>query len=135
MNAGAHSGELAQALRWAVVCSAEWCRVEPRRPDPRLPQLGDRPGDLVAAVAFALRPGDGEAIAARLAEFRAQRATQPQRVRTFGSVFTNPPGDSAGRLLEAAGSKGLRIGGARFSPVHANFIEAEPGTSPRTCWR
>jgi UDP-N-acetylmuramate dehydrogenase len=49
-------------------------------------------------------------------------------VRTFGSVFTNPPGDSAGRLLEAAGCKGLAVGGARFSPVHANFIEAEPGT-------
>ena len=49
-------------------------------------------------------------------------------MRTFGSVFTNPPGDSAGRLLEAAGCKGLAVGGARFSPVHANFIEAEPGT-------
>jgi UDP-N-acetylmuramate dehydrogenase len=49
-------------------------------------------------------------------------------VRTFGSVFTNPEGDSAGRLLEAAGCKGLAIGGARFSPVHANFIEAAPGT-------
>ena len=80
-------------------------------------------------MAFALRPGDGEAIAARLAEFRGhRRRTQPQGVRTFGSVFTNPPGDSAGRLLEAAGCKGLRIGGARFSPVHANFIEAAPGT-------
>ena len=87
------------------------------------------PGDVVAAVAFALRPGDGEAIASRLAGFRGQRrATQPQGVRTFGSVFTNPPGDSAGRLLEAAGCKGLEVGGARFSPVHANFIEAEPGT-------
>ena len=48
-------------------------------------------------------------------------------MRTFGSVFTNPPGDSAGRLLEAAGCKGLAVGGARFSPVHANFIEASPG--------
>jgi UDP-N-acetylmuramate dehydrogenase len=49
-------------------------------------------------------------------------------VRTFGSVFTNPEGDSAGRLLEAAGCKGLAVGGARFSPVHANFIEAAPGS-------
>ena len=73
-------------------------------------------------------PGTAEAIAARLAEFRAhRRATQPQGVRTFGSVFTNPEGDSAGRLLEAAGCKGLVVGGARFSPVHANFIEASPG--------
>jgi UDP-N-acetylmuramate dehydrogenase len=130
MNAGAHSVELAQVLRWAVVCSADGRR----RVGPDDLALGYRrsaigPGDVVAAVAFALRPGDGEAIRARLAEFRGQRrATQPQGVRTFGSVFTNPPGDSAGRLLEAAGCKGLRIGGARFSPVHANFIEAEPGT-------
>ncbi len=83
---------------------------------------------MVAAAGFRLRPGDAAAIAARLAEFRAhRRATQPQGVRTFGSVFTNPPGDSAGRLLEAAGCKGLAVGGARFSPVHANFIEAGPG--------
>jgi UDP-N-acetylmuramate dehydrogenase len=50
-------------------------------------------------------------------------------VRTFGSVFANPPGGSSGRLLDAAGCKGLTIGGARFSPVHANFIEASPGCS------
>ena len=130
MNAGAHSGELAESLRWAVVCSAEGRR----RVEPAVLALGYRssaigPGDVVAAVAFGLRPGDGEAIAARLAEFRGhRRRTQPQGVRTFGSVFTNPPGDSAGRLLEAAGCKGLRVGGARFSPVHANFIEAAPGT-------
>ena len=130
MNAGAHSGELAESLRWAVVCSADGRR----RVEPADLALGYRssaigPGDVVAAVAFALRPGDGEAIAARLAEFRGhRRRTQPQGVRTFGSVFTNPPGDSAGRLLEAAGCKGLRIGGARFSPVHANFIEAARGT-------
>jgi 3-hydroxyisobutyrate dehydrogenase len=48
-------------------------------------------------------------------------------VRTFGSVFTNPPGESAGRLLDQAGCRGLAVGGARFSPVHANFIEASPG--------
>jgi UDP-N-acetylenolpyruvoylglucosamine reductase len=130
MNAGAHSGELAEVLSWAVVCSADGRR----RVGPDDLALGYRrssigPGEVVAAVGFALRPGDGDAILARLAEFRGQRRrTQPQGVRTFGSVFTNPPGDSAGRLLEAAGCKGLRVGGARFSPVHANFIEAEPGT-------
>jgi UDP-N-acetylenolpyruvoylglucosamine reductase len=129
MNAGAHAGELAGVLRWAVLCSAEGRR----RAAPEELGLGYRrsavgPGEVVAAVGFALRPGDPEAIAARLAEFRAhRRATQPQGVRTFGSVFTNPAGDSAGRLLEAAGCKGLAVGGARFSPVHANFIEAAPG--------
>jgi UDP-N-acetylenolpyruvoylglucosamine reductase len=129
MNAGAHAGELAQVLDWAVLCSAG----DRRRVGPADLALGYRrsavtPGEVVAAVGFALRPGDPAAIAGRLAEFRAhRRATQPQGVRTFGSVFTNPPGDSAGRLLEAAGCKGLEVGGARFSPVHANFIEARPG--------
>jgi UDP-N-acetylmuramate dehydrogenase len=50
-------------------------------------------------------------------------------VRTFGSVFTNPPNDSAGRLIEQAGCKSLAIGGARISPIHANFIEASAGCS------
>lgn len=130
MNAGAHAGELAEVLRWAVVCSPEGRR----KAVPQDLALGYRssslePGDVVAAVGFALRRGDPDAIAARLSEFRGhRRRTQPQGVRTFGSVFTNPPGDSAGRLLEAAGCKGVESGGARFSPVHANFIEARPGT-------
>lgn len=129
MNAGAHAGELAQVLAWAVICGPDG-RRRVERDDL---ELGYRrssvaPGEVVAAAGFRLRAGDAAAIAARLAEFRAhRRATQPQGVRTFGSVFTNPPGDSAGRLLEAAGCKGLTVGAARFSPVHANFIEAGPG--------
>ncbi|WP_217913043.1 UDP-N-acetylmuramate dehydrogenase [Miltoncostaea marina] len=130
MNAGAHAGELAQVLRWAVICSPDGRRrVLPD--DLRLAYRSSavRPGEVVTAVGFALRAGDPGSIAARLAEFRGhRRATQPQGVRTFGSVFTNPPGDSAGRLLEAAGCKGLAVGGARFSPVHANFIEAAAGS-------
>jgi len=131
MNAGAHAGELAQVLRWAVVCGPDGRRrVGPAELDLRYRHSAVAPGEVVAAAGFALRPGDPEAIAARLAEFRAhRRATQPQGVRTFGSVFTNPERDSAGRLLEAAGCKGLAVGGARFSPVHANFIEASPGTA------
>jgi UDP-N-acetylmuramate dehydrogenase len=133
MNAGAHGGELAAVLRWAVICSADGRRrVGLEELELGYRRSAVRPGEVVGAVGFALRPGDPAAIAERLAEFRAhRRATQPQGVRTFGSVFTNPPGDAAGRLLEAAGCKELRIGGARFSPVHANFIEASPGTSSR----
>lgn len=130
MNAGAHAGDLADVLRWAVVCGPDGRRsVAPGDLAFAYRSSAVRPGEVVAAVAFALRPGDRDAIAARLAEFRGhRRATQPQGVRTFGSVFTNPPGDSSGRLLEAAGCKGLAVGGARFSPVHANFIEAAPGS-------
>ena len=131
MNAGAYRGELKDILEWAVICDADGRRRV------GLDELvfgyrssAVRPFEVVAAVAFALRPGDPEAIAATLAEFRRhRRTTQPQGVRTFGSVFTNPPGESSGRLLEAAGCKELGIGGARFSPVHANFIEASPGCS------
>ena len=129
MNAGAYSSDLSQVLRWAVLCSAEGRR----RVDAADLAFGYRrsavlPDEVVGAVGFSLRPGDPSEIAGRLEGFRAhRRATQPQGVRTFGSVFTNPPEDSAGRLLEAAGCKGLAIGGARFSPVHANFIEASPG--------
>ena len=54
---------------------------------------------------------------------QAQRkASQPYGVRSLGSVFKNPPGDKAGRLVEAAGLKGRRVGGAQISPKHANFI-------------
>ncbi|MEQ9092927.1 MAG: UDP-N-acetylmuramate dehydrogenase, partial [Miltoncostaeaceae bacterium] len=130
MNAGAHAGELAHDLRWAVVCDPAGRRV--LRPEDLA--FGYRrsaitPDQVVTMVCFALRPGAPEEIRARLDEFRGhRRRTQPQGVRTFGSVFTNPAGDSSGRLLEAAGCKELTIGGARFSPVHANFIEAGPGT-------
>jgi len=129
MNAGAHGGDLAGALRWAVLCSPDGRRrVGPEHLALEYRRSAVRADEVVGAACFALRPAPRQEIAARLAAFRGhRRETQPQGVRTFGSVFTNPPDDSAGRLLEAAGSKGLRIGGARFSPVHANFIEAEPG--------
>jgi UDP-N-acetylenolpyruvoylglucosamine reductase len=129
MNAGAYRADLAGVLRWAVLCSAEGRRrVGPADLELGYRRSAVRPDEVVAAVSFALRPGDAGAIAGRLAEYRGhRRATQPQGARTFGSVFTNPASDSAGRLLEAAGCKGLAVGGARFSPVHANFIEARPG--------
>ncbi len=129
MNAGAYRSELKDVLRWAVICCAEGRRrVGPQDLDLRYRHSGVEVGEVVAAVGFALRPGDVERISARLDEMRGhRRSTQPQGVRTFGSVFTNPPGDSSGRLLEAAGCKGMQIGHARFSPVHANFIEVGDG--------
>lgn len=129
MNAGAHASDLSKVLRWAVLCSADGRRrvgVDDLAMGYRRSAV--RADEVVAAAGFALQPGDPEAIAATLDGYREhRRRTQPQGVRTFGSVFTNPVGDSAGRLLEAAGCKGLTVGGARFSPVHANFIEASRG--------
>ena len=126
MNAGAYSSELVDVLEWVVLCSADGRRrVGPADLDMTYRHTAVRHDEVVAAAGFRLRPGDPEAIRERLAEWRGhRRSTQPQGVRTFGSVFTNPPGGSSGRLLEEAGCKGLAVGGARFSPVHANFIEA-----------
>jgi len=129
MNAGAYRSELKDVLRWAVVCTADGRRrVGPADLELGYRRSGLRRDEVVAAAAFDLHRDAPEAILARLGEFRGQRrATQPQGVRTFGSVFANPAGDSSGRLLESVGCKGLVVGGARFSPVHANFIEASPG--------
>lgn len=129
MNAGAYASDLSQVLDWAVVCDA----AGRRRVGRDELAMGYRTtavagNQVVAAVGFRLAPGDPTEIKATLDGYRAhRRGTQPQGVRTFGSVFTNPPGESSGRLIEAVGLKGFTIGGARISPVHANFIEAGEG--------
>ncbi len=80
-------------------------------------------GVVVTAVRFGLTPDDPDAILERhRAILRKRRTVQPQGVRTFGSTFKNPSGGAAGRLLEAAGLKGERRGGAEVSRVHANFL-------------
>ena len=129
MNAGAYSSDLSQVLDWAVICDAGGRRKVGRDELAMGYRSTSVQGNqVVAAVGFRLSPGDPELIKATLDGFRShRRSTQPQGVRTFGSVFTNPEGESSGRLIEAAGLKGFAIGGARISPVHANFIEAGPG--------
>jgi UDP-N-acetylmuramate dehydrogenase len=77
-----------------------------------------------------LTPGDAAKIRAGMDEVRVRRRqTQPLSEPNCGSVFTNPEGDHAARLIEAAGGKGLRFGGAVVSRKHANFIVAEPGAT------
>ncbi|HWJ44323.1 MAG TPA: hypothetical protein VNR63_02975, partial [Gaiellaceae bacterium] len=84
-----------------------------------------QPGEIVAEVEFRLRPRPRDEIKALVADLQARRkAAQPTNKRTYGSVFKNPDHDlTAGRMLEACGLKGYRIGGAQISPRHANFIE------------
>ncbi len=78
---------------------------------------------------FALRPGDPDEGRAAIAEIVRWRREHQPGGSNAGSVFTNPDGDSAGRLVEAAGLKGHRLGSAVVSPKHANFIQADPGGS------
>ncbi len=130
MNANAYGGELARVLEWVDVASA--AGTERRAPD----ALGFAyrrsaivPGEIVARASFALEPAAAERVKATLADMRARRkAAQPSGIKTFGSTFKNPSdasaqGRTAGQLLEAAGCRGLRIGGASFSAKHANFVE------------
>jgi UDP-N-acetylmuramate dehydrogenase len=130
MNAGAYGGEWAQILVRALVVDgggAAW-----KTPD----QLGLRyrhselrHGQVVARAELRLVPRPAREIRATIGDMQAQRkAAQPTNKRTFGSVFKNPDHElSAGRMLEACGVKGHRIGGAEISPRHANFIENAGG--------
>jgi UDP-N-acetylmuramate dehydrogenase len=130
MNANAYGGELARALEWVQLVTATGS--ERRAPE----QLGFAyrssnlaAGEIVARAGFSLQHSDPDIVTAALAELRKRRhEAQPQGIKTFGSTFKNPEGAraegrSAGLLLAEAGCNGLAVGGARFSPKHANFIE------------
>jgi UDP-N-acetylmuramate dehydrogenase len=91
---------------------------------------------IVVAAAVRLAPGAEGEIRSRMEEARDwRRRTQPLAEPNCGSVFKNPDGDHAARLIESAGAKGLRVGGAQVSEKHANFIVAGPGASASDVWR
>jgi UDP-N-acetylmuramate dehydrogenase len=69
-----------------------------------------------------LAPGDADALRAKAVEYHDWRKTAQPQAASAGSMFQNPPGDAAGRLIEACGLKGFTIGQAQVSPVHANFL-------------
>jgi len=130
MNANAYGGELAKALEWVEVVTAEGSE---RRAPAEL-GFGYRhsnltAGEVVARASFVLVPARTATVKAALAEMRERRhAAQPQGIKTFGSTFKNPEDTraedrSAGLLLAEAGCNGLVAGGARFAQKHANFIE------------
>jgi UDP-N-acetylmuramate dehydrogenase len=130
MNAGAYGGDIAQVLERALVVTAagsDW--VTPEGLGLRYRHSDLRDGHVVARAELRLRTRPIEEINEITAGLQALRkAAQPTNRRTFGSVFENPDHElTAGRLLEACGLKGHRIGGAQISPKHANFIENAGG--------
>ncbi len=130
MNANAYGGELGRVLEWVELAGPGG--VERRGPE----ELGLAyrssnlpPEEVVVRASLLLAVADPEEVSATLAEMRKMRhEAQPQGIKTFGSTFKNPAdpraeGRSAGVLLSEAGLNGFAVGGARFAPKHANFIE------------
>lgn len=130
MNAGAYGSDWSEILVRALVVDergAGWLTPADLGLSYRHSELEG--GQIVVRVEFQLERRDPGEIKAKVAELQALRkAAQPTNKRTFGSVFKNPEHElSAGRMLEACGLKGHRVGGAQISPRHANFIENADG--------
>lgn len=133
MNAGANGRELVEVLAEYTFLTPEGERIV-RKPEPGdfgYRQSHLRHHGLGLELVVALVPGDGPALRAKMEAHRARRqSTQPIGTRNAGCIFRNPQGDHAGRLIEASGLKGLRVGGAQVSPVHANFLVNVDAASP-----
>jgi UDP-N-acetylmuramate dehydrogenase len=134
MNAGGHGRDTASVLRraWTIDVAAGDAQPRPRDAadlDLRYRHSALRATEVVTAAEFDATPDAPAACAARIDEIvRWRREHQPGGANA-GSVFRNPPGDSAGRLIDSVGLKGLRVGGAVVSTKHANFFQAEAGAT------
>jgi UDP-N-acetylmuramate dehydrogenase len=128
MNAGAYGFSISDVMREIVVLDADGERTQPpegwrfRYRGSSIPE-----GAVVASVSLQLRPGDRDVLGAEIRELQLQRVRSQPGGRNAGCVFKNPPGASAGRLIDEAGLKGLRRGAAVVSPKHANFVVNEGG--------
>jgi UDP-N-acetylmuramate dehydrogenase len=133
MNAGAHRGAMDQVLERIELYSI----AQAQRSEVPVGQAGFRyrhsdlpEASIVIGASLRLHPGEPPDIRREMDEARAWRkATQPLAEPNCGSVFKNPQGDHAARLVEAVGAKGLSVGAATVSEKHSNFIVARPGTT------
>jgi UDP-N-acetylmuramate dehydrogenase len=133
MNAGGHGSDMAATLRAVEVADLARHGVVETRAVSSLAlayrHSSLRDSDVVVSATLQLAPGDAHESLRTIDEIvRWRRENQPGG-QNAGSVFTNPPGDSAGRLIDTAGCKGLRVGSAHVSPKHANFFQADEGGS------
>jgi UDP-N-acetylmuramate dehydrogenase len=133
MNAGTRAGEMKDVVRRVELATADgvgWLPAAELAFGYRTSRIPA--GAVVTRVKIELRPGDVARSAALMkADVEHRRATQPLTQPTFGSTFRNPAGEYAGRLIEAVGLKGHRIGGAMWSEVHANFVVNLGGATAR----
>jgi UDP-N-acetylmuramate dehydrogenase len=127
MNAGAYGSETVEVLDWADVFRIEAGEIvrmtnEDLELSYRHSLLQERPGWIVLRAGYTLAPGDSAHLKARVKEFRAQRMNGSPNRPSCGSTFKRPEGDFPGRVIEAAGLKGMRIGQLEVSCVHANYL-------------
>jgi UDP-N-acetylmuramate dehydrogenase len=132
MNAGAFGGETGPRVAWveAVDRAGRAHRLAPGEITFSYRRSSLPPDWVVTRVAFRADPGEPAEVAARMEAIRAEReAAQPLRVATGGSTFKNPDGRKAWRLIDEAGCRGLRLGGAMVSEKHCNFLINAGGAS------
>ena len=125
MNAGAYGSETTEVLDWAdVFRDHRVVRMENGELDLsyRHSALHDNPDWVVLRAGYTLAPGDPTELKARIKEFRTQRMNGSPNRPSCGSTFKRPPGDFPGRVIEAAGLKGARVGSIEVSPIHANYL-------------
>ena len=125
MNAGAYGTEMADVTLSAAALDRAGARHEIAAPDMRFSYRHSAVDEALIFVSGRLRgrPGNAAAIGARMAEIQAEREeSQPVRTPTGGSTFVNPPGHKAWELIDRAGCRGLRRGGAMVSEKHTNFL-------------
>lgn len=138
MNAGGHGSDIARCLLGVRVIdlhSGEDEQVPASSLDLRYRHSNLRPEQVVVRAELGLRAGDPSQSMKAISEIVKWRRENQPGGQNAGSVFANPEGDSAGRLIDVAGCKGLRIGSAEVSPKHANFFQADEGGSADDIYR